>query len=303
MRIIRSVSEMNLCARRWHTGGRRTGLVPTMGALHAGHHGLLDLARPRCDMLVASLFVNPTQFDSNADLERYPRAFEADAKACQAAGVDVLFAPPASEMYPPGFTTWVDVPEIGARYEGEARPGHFRGVCTVVLKLFEITQPGFAVFGHKDAQQLALIRRMVRDLGLPVRIVAAPTVREADGLAVSSRNRFLSPQQRARAPVLYRALQRAAQLRARGERSSARLRQAMRKPLQEIADLEIDYADVVDPERFQPVEEAPPGALLIVAARLGRVRLIDNLTLSQESAAADPRAGGGGEGRRSIGPR
>jgi pantoate--beta-alanine ligase len=285
MRILRSAAEMQAVALSWRRAGRRVALVPTMGALHAGHLSLLSRARPLCDTLVVSLFVNPAQFEARADLRRYPRTLAADERACRDSGADVLFAPPVSEIYPAGFSTWVEPAGPALAYEGKARPGHFRGVATVVLKLFQLTLPDVAVFGQKDAQQVAVIRRLVRDLDLPVRLEVAPTVREADGLAMSSRHRFLDPGDRRRAPALQRALAAARRLYGEGERSGARLRRALRRELAGEARLKVEYADLVDPETFQPVTRPGPGSLLIAAARLGSVRLIDNLPLGAPQQA------------------
>jgi pantoate--beta-alanine ligase len=307
MRIIRSVAAIQAAALSWRRAGRRVALVPTMGALHAGHLSLLARARPLCDTLVVSLFVNPAQFQARSDLRRYPRTPAADERACHDAGVDVLFAPPASEIYPAGFSTWIDPAGPALDYEGKVRPGHFRGVVTVVLKLFQLTLPDVAVFGEKDAQQVAVVRRLIRDLDLPVRLEVAPTVRESDGLAMSSRNRFLAGGDRRRAPALHRALVSAQALYAAGERSGARLRRALRAGLARERRLRVEYADVVDPETFEPAPRPAPGALLIAAARLGNVRLIDNLPLrtappepapaTRPAAGVAPRRGRRREGR------
>lgn len=283
MRVIRSVGEMKQLAHSWRGGSRRVGLVPTMGALHAGHRSLMERSRRDSDITLVSLFVNPAQFGGDADFSVYPRSFEADTDVCKDVGADVLFAPPAKEIYASGFSTWLEVGELGSRFEGAARPGHFRAVATVVLKLFEITQPGFAVFGQKDAQQLAVIRRMVRDFDLPVAVVAAPTVRDSDGLAISSRNRLLTPEQRRQAPALYAALRRAADLQSRGEHRAQALRDSMMRALDDAPGLEAEYAEVVESEGFRALEEARAGALLIAAARLGKIRLIDNLPLGSEA--------------------
>ena len=233
------------------------GLVPTMGALHEGHRALLRAARPACDRLVMSLFVNPSQFGPEEDFARYPRDADADRAVAAAEGVDEVFAPTVEEMYPPGFTTSVAVGPLGDVYEGASRPGHFAGVATVVLKLFQRVRPDIAWFGEKDAQQLAVIRRMVRDLDLGVELRAVSTVREADGLALSSRNVFLSPEERRRAASLHRALVAVDPALVEGD---------------------LDYLAVVDRDSFEPV--APqPGALAIGAAWFGAIRLIDNVTM------------------------
>lgn len=264
---------------RWRACGHRVGLVPTMGALHAGHRSLMEHARLDSDLTVVSLFINPTQFGVDSDFSSYPRTIESDSNVCRDVSADILFAPGVEEIYPPGFDTWVDPGELGSRYEGAARPDHFRAVATIVLKLFELTQPSFAMFGQKDAQQLALIRRMVRDLDLPVDVRAVPTVREADGLAVSSRNRFLTPEQRRNAPALYSSLQKGAALHFRGERRAQALRDSILSALADAPGIEAEYADLVEPDGFRSLKESHPGALLIAAVRIGEVRLIDNLPL------------------------
>ena len=239
----------------------KVGLVPTMGALHDGHRALLRAARAECDRVVMSLFVNPTQFGPGEDLDRYPRDEAGDRAFAAAEGVDEVYAPSVEEMYPDGFATTVSVGALAARYEGHHRPGHFDGVATVVLKLFARVRPNVAYFGRKDAQQLAVVRRMVTDLDVPVAIRAVPTVREADGLAVSSRNVFLSPGERRAAPSLHRAL-------------------LARDP--GVCEGKVDYLEVVDPASFEPV--APrPDALVIGAAWFGTTRLIDNITLEEAS--------------------
>ncbi len=255
-------------------------LVPTMGALHEGHLRLVDAARADCDTLVVSLFVNPAQFGPGEDLARYPRTLAADTRRCRAAGVDVLFAPRAGDMYPSGFCTRVEIAGPARRLEGKIRPGHFSGVATIVLKLFQIVRPEVALFGQKDAQQVAVVRRLVRDLDLPVRIHVAPTLRAADGVAHSSRNRFLGARERQRARTLHAALRAAAELYARGERRCAALRRAMRRPFAGARGTRLEYAEVVDAESFEPLVRADRGrALLVIAARVGSVRLIDNLSL------------------------
>jgi pantoate--beta-alanine ligase len=259
------------------TGG--LGFVPTMGALHAGHRALVEAARQRCSVVAVSIFVNPTQFAPNEDFSRYPRTLDDDCRMLQAAGVDLVFTPSAETMYPPGASTFVDVEEVGGRLDGASRPGHFRGVATVVSKLFHIVQPDFAFFGQKDAAQVAVLRRMVRDLNFPVTLVVCPTVREADGLALSSRNRYLSPQERLHALSLSRALQAAALQAQQGETNADRLAHAMRSALQQEPSLRIDYVAVVDADSLLPVADVRHGALLAVAAYVGNTRLIDNLLL------------------------
>jgi len=265
MKVVRTVAEVREHLREPRRRGERIGLVPTMGALHAGHRSLLDAARASCDVVVMSLFVNPSQFDAADDLARYPRDEATDAAVAAEAGVDLLFAPPAAELYPPGFDTWVDPGALGEVLEGAARPGHFRGVATVCAKLFSIVGPDAAWFGEKDAQQVAVVRQVVRDLDLPLEIVAMPTVREASGLALSSRNRFLSPRERATALALPKALEAGAA----AHRAGADAVAAARAVLDAEPGLAVDYVDV-----------AEFGAPTLVAAiRVGATRLIDNTRL------------------------
>jgi pantoate--beta-alanine ligase len=267
MRVARTVVEVREQLREPRRRGERIGLVPTMGALHAGHRSLLDAARASCDVVVMSLFVNPSQFDAADDLARYPRDESADAAVAEEAGVDLLFAPDAEELYPPGFDTWVDPGALGEVLEGAARPGHFRGVATVCAKLFSIVGPDAAFFGEKDAQQVAVIRHVVRDLDLPLEIVAMPTVREASGLALSSRNRFLSAHERATALALPRALDAGRD----AHRAGADAVAAARAVLESEPGLSVDY-----------VEVAEFGAPTLVAAiRVGATRLIDNVRLDR----------------------
>jgi pantoate--beta-alanine ligase len=279
MRLVTSVADVQ--AWRSERPGS-VGLVPTMGYLHAGHLALLEAARRENERVAASLFVNPTQFGPEEDLDRYPRDLERDHRLLEEAGCDLLFAPSAEEMYPAGFATVVDVGPVGAPLEGERRPGHFRGVATVVLKLLGIFQPDRAYFGQKDAQQLAVIRRLVRDLNVPVEVRACATVRECDGLALSSRNTYLSPEERQAAPVIYRALCAARDRWEAGERRGEVLHQTMVDVLATEPQVRVDYASAVDAETFQDVVEVTGSALLCVAAALGRTRLIDNLPLVEE---------------------
>ncbi|MFG1697766.1 pantoate--beta-alanine ligase [Nonomuraea sp. NPDC049309] len=267
---------------------RRSGtvaLVPTMGALHEGHRSLIRLARVRADQVVVSIFVNPLQFGPNEDFSRYPRTFDADLDVCRAEGVDVVFHPSAEEMYAPDRQVSVSAGEMGRIVEGAARPGHFDGVLTVVLKLFNLVQPDLAVFGQKDAQQLALIRRMVADLDLPIEILGAPTVREPDGLAMSSRNRYLSEEDRRVALTLSRALRAGA-----ARLTPAEIRAEARKVLDEAGPaLDVDYLVLVDPATFVEVGDDYEGlAVLAVAARVGTTRLIDNVTITLNPADRHP---------------
>jgi len=256
------------------------GLVPTMGALHAGHLSLVRAARARCKAVAASIFVNPTQFGPAEDLAKYPRSFEADCAALEKEGVDILFAPTVEEMYPKGESTWVTVERLSERLDGRSRPGHFRGVTTVVSKLFHIIEPEAAFFGQKDAAQLAVIRHMARDLNFPVEIVACPIVREPDGLAMSSRNVYLSAEERIRALVLHRSLQAAEREFAAGERGAPLLRKAAHDVIAAEPQVRLDYLEVVDPETLEPVDRIDHPALLAVAAYVGHTRLIDNLVLT-----------------------
>ena len=277
MRIIKSKTEMRQACQ---DAPRPLGLVPTMGALHAGHLSLVDRARVQCAAVAASIFVNPTQFGPNEDFAQYPRNLDADLQLLQQHGVDLAFVPDASEIYPPGFAACVDPGPLANRLEGAARPGHFRGVATVVTKLFTITRPDFAYFGQKDGQQTIIIRRITQDLDLGVAIIILPTIREPDGLAMSSRNARLTPQQRQAAPTLYRALQAGNALWQANEKSAAMLRGAVMLELQSEPLLyPIDYISIAHPETLDELRQPIPGAMLSAAAHLGQVRLIDNLLL------------------------
>jgi pantoate--beta-alanine ligase len=285
MRIVRTVAELREALAGPRRDGAVIGIVPTMGALHEGHASLLRRAREECDHVVMTLFVNPTQFNEASDLAAYPRDEAADAAIARAEGVDVLFAPPPEEVYPDGFATRVRVAGPALGLEGEHRgPGHFEGVATVVLKLLNMAQPDVAYFGQKDGQQLAVIRRMVRDLNVPVRIEAVQTVREPDGLALSSRNVRLGPADRERALALHAALQAAARSVAEGQHSSDRIVQAARTAM---APYEVDpeYLAVVDADTFAPLDEIDRRAVIAVAARVGDVRLIDNQPLNPNGSA------------------
>lgn len=280
MRIVRSVHEMQTAAQEAGRAGRRIALVPTMGYLHEGHLSLARLGRERADVLVLSLFVNPTQFAPGEDLDQYPRDFERDRRLCEAEGVDILFCPEADDVYAPDATVHVTEDHLSRVLCGTTRPTHFGGVLTVVAKLFNMVRPDVAVFGQKDAQQLRLIRQMVRDLNFPVDLVAGPIVREPDGLAMSSRNRYLSEAERADAPCLNRAIRRAEDLFAGGTLAGATLRQAVRDTLAEAATGEVDYAEIMDLETLAPVEgRITRPTLLAVAVRFGGARLIDNCVL------------------------
>jgi pantoate--beta-alanine ligase len=257
--------------------GRGVGLVPTMGALHAGHTRLIDLARAQCDVVIVSIFVNPLQFDRPEDLEKYPRSLQTDVDLCAASGVDVVFAPSVAEMYPAPLDCVVDVGRVAEHLCGRFRPGHFRGVATVVMKLFQIAQPDRAYFGEKDAQQLAVIRRMVADFNVPIDIVGVPTVREPDGLALSSRNQRLQPDERRLATVLYAALSVAKSQVAGGVRDAVRVRQAARDLVSSEPAVRLEYLDVVDPREMQPVERIDGPVIAAGAIWVGATRLIDNV--------------------------
>jgi pantoate--beta-alanine ligase len=289
MKTLRTVGELRRALEPHRRAGRRIGLVPTMGALHEGHLSLVRRAREQCDQVVLSLFVNPAQFDERSDLERYPREQGRDARLAAETGVDLLFAPTGEEVYPAGFATSVEVLGLTDELEGVARgAAHFRGVTTVVTKLLLMTMPEVAYFGEKDAQQLAVIRRLVADLNMPIRIEACPTVREPDGLAMSSRNALLQQGDRARARALSGALSAAAELAAAGESAPAALLGAARATLDSV-EIEPDYVALVDPDTFEPRERLDRPALLVLAAHLGTVRLIDNLMLEPARANHRPR--------------
>jgi len=268
---------MKQVARQARAEGRLAGLVPTMGALHAGHLSLIEAARRASSPVVVSLFVNPKQFGPSEDYTKYPRDFESDRRKLEEAGVDFLFAPSVEEIYPPGFRTSVNLEGLADRLEGKIRPGHFRGVATVVLKLLEIVAPRFAYFGRKDAQQASIIRQMAADLNLDSEIVVCPIVREPDGLALSSRNRYLSSAERKAATVLYRSLLRARLAIEEGERDTMRIASAMRRELAEEPLASPDYVEVVDAGSFEPVVRVTRSCLVLLAVRFGATRLIDNM--------------------------
>ena len=277
MRIIKSKEEMRLVCR---DSARPLGLVPTMGALHDGHLSLVSHSRADCASVAVSIFVNPTQFGEGEDFAEYPRDLDVDLEMLRQRGVDIAFVPDVAEIYPPGFDTWVHVGPLADRLEGAARPGHFRGVATVVAKLFGIAQPDRAYFGQKDGQQTMVVRKMVRDLDLGVEVVVLPTVRESDGLAMSSRNVRLNPEQRQAAAVVYRALSAGQALWEQGDADANAIRHAVREALEAEPLLgAIDYVSVAASNTLEELEWAEPGAMLSTAAHLGMVRLIDNLIL------------------------
>jgi pantoate--beta-alanine ligase len=284
---------MRSASRAARHAGQRLGFVPTMGALHQGHLSLVRAARENCDTVAASIFVNPTQFGPTEDLAKYPRSFERDCELLEREGVATLFAPSVEEMYPTaadnGSTpvTWVTVEGLSEKLDGRARPGHFRGVTTVVSKLFHIVEPDAAFFGQKDAAQVAILRRMVRDLHLPLEIVVCPIVREPDGLAMSSRNKYLDPAQRKQALVLHRTLKRIEELANAGERGASALIAAARQVFDEENGEEnsvrLDYFEIVNPDTLDPIENVCAGALVAVAAYVGTTRLIDNILLDKKT--------------------
>jgi pantoate--beta-alanine ligase len=274
-------------ARGARAEGRVIELVPTMGALHEGHTALVARARRECSRVIASVFVNPKQFGPKEDYKKYPRDLEKDAKTLGEAGVDVLFAPETGDIYPDGFRTYVNVEGISERLEGRSRPGHFRGVSTVVLKLFEIVQPHFAYFGRKDAQQVQIISEMVRNLNLDTEIVVCPVVREADGLALSSRNAYLSAEERKAATVLHRALVAARDELSRGVRDALQLQTAMRQILEAEPLANVDYAEIVSADTFEPVVRVARPSFALLAVFIGKTRLIDNLLVEPASPDSD----------------
>lgn len=276
MQVIRSIHDMQQVALRLRRDGERVGLVPTMGYLHEGHLSLVRRARAEADVVIVSLFVNPTQFGPNEDLAQYPRDQERDEAVCSDEGVDILFCPSAEEMYAPDHGLYVDEDCVTRFFEGASRPEHFRGVLTVVAKLFNIVQPEVAVFGQKDVQQLCAIKRMVRELNIPVRIVEGPTVREPDGLAMSSRNRHLSKKERQQAVCLRAALDRGRALFAEGERNAERIVKAMSEVITKAPLAELDYAAVAKADTFEPAVNAESGDIVALAVRFGSARLIDN---------------------------
>jgi pantoate--beta-alanine ligase len=274
---------MRTASRILRRAGKRLGFVPTMGALHEGHLSLVRAARASTDVVAASIFVNPTQFGPNEDLAKYPRSFERDRELLEREGAELLFAPSVEEMYPAGAVTWVTVEGLSDKLEGRTRPGHFRGVTTAVAKLFHVVEPDAAFFGQKDAAQVAIIRRMVRDLNLPVEIVVCPIVRDPDGLAMSSRNAYLDPEQRKHALVLHRSLMRMQGLADAGERDAAKLLAAGRAEFEEERSVRLDYCELVDPDSLDPVADISNGALVAVAAFVGNTRLIDNVVLKNNT--------------------
>jgi len=279
MKVVTNPEEMRFLSRGERTRRGRLGLVPTMGALHDGHLSLVRTARSRSDVVAVSIFVNPTQFGPTEDFAKYPRNLESDCALLEREGVELVFAPPVDEMYPHGAVTWVVVEGMSDRLCGRSRPGHFRGVTTVVSKLFHIVEPDLAFFGQKDAAQVAIIKRMVRDLNLPVSIEVCPIVREPDGLALSSRNSYLTQDERKSAMVLYRSLMRVQEEFAKGERDAAKLVESGKKEFAQDPAVLLDYLEIVDPDSLEPEVTITKPVLVAVAAVLGKTRLIDNITL------------------------
>jgi pantoate--beta-alanine ligase len=285
LETIRTIEWMKQVARQARAEGRLTGFVPTMGALHEGHLSLVRAALAETQPVIASIFVNPTQFGPSEDFQKYPRAFDSDCEKLERAGVDYLFAPDAAEIYPPGYRTWVNVESLSDRLEGRSRPGHFRGVTTVVLKLLEIVRPQKAYFGRKDAQQARILRQMARDLHLDSEIITCPIVREPDGLAMSSRNAYLAPAERRAATILFRVLDGARASIARGERDALRLTAAMREMLRAEPLAAPDYVELVDAETLEPVTRLRGACLALLAVKIGAVRLIDNMLIEDRDGA------------------
>ncbi len=280
MNIITDPAEFQSMALNFRFSGLNTALVPTMGYLHAGHKSLLLAARNRAEKVMLSIFLNPTQFGPNEDLASYPRSFQADCKMAESAGVDVIFAPKPEAMYSPNHATWVEVPGLAKTLCGKSRPVHFKGVCTVVLKLLALSMPNLAFFGEKDWQQLAIIKTMVRDLNFPVKIEGCPIVREADGLALSSRNAYLSAQERQEAPHIFKGLKLAQKLVKAGEHSPQKIKSQIKRYWEENISLgEVDYLDFVDPEKMNKVKSVEKDTLLAAAVKMGKARLIDNLLI------------------------
>jgi pantoate--beta-alanine ligase len=277
MEVAKTIAEIRAWVKQAHEDGKTVGFVPTMGALHIGHVSLMEAAGRSCDAVVVSIFVNPTQFGPGEDFDRYPRPLEKDLELCEKHGVGAVFAPSVGEMYPRENLTWVEVEKLTEGMCGRFRPGHFRGVATVCAKLFNVVGADKAFFGQKDAQQAAVIRRMVADLNLPLEIVVCPTVREPDGLAVSSRNQYLRPQERKDAAVLYRSLQKGAELMRAGATDVARITEEMGRVLRQVPALRIEYVCLVDAESLQELMQVRGKVLAAIAARLGSTRLIDNI--------------------------
>lgn len=281
MQVIRKIREMQAISDRLRAEGKKVGFVPTMGYLHEGHLSLVRKARGLSDLVVVSIFVNPTQFGPGEDFDRYPRDEEGDRSKLEAEGVDLLFIPEAAEMYPSGYQTYVEVQEVSKGLCGDFRPGHFRGVATVVAKLFNIVKPHLAVFGEKDYQQLLVIKRMVKDLDLDIEIVPGTLIREEDGIAMSSRNAYLSPEDRRKATILYRSLTKGKELFESGEKRAVQLREIVRDSIASKEGVTLQYVEIRDAETLESIERVDKPAVVAVAAKIGPVRLIDNMILGR----------------------
>ncbi|MFQ5584577.1 MAG: pantoate--beta-alanine ligase [Calditrichia bacterium] len=281
MLIVKDIAEMQSLADGYRLAGKKIGFVPTMGYLHEGHLSLMRLTRPQCDILVVSIFVNPTQFGPHEDLDKYPRDFERDEELCRQEHADVLFYPDTLSMYPDPYYTYINVEKLSATLCGHSRPNHFRGVATVVAKLFNIIKPHLATFGEKDFQQAVIIRRMVRDLNFDVEILTGPIVREADGLAMSSRNKYLSAEDRKKALALYGSLQLVKELIDSGEKDAGKIRTEMENFIRQGGGVEIDYIAIVNPETLKDVATVADNTLIALAVKVGGTRLIDNMVVKE----------------------
>jgi len=279
MEVINTIEKVRVIIAGAKSAGKSVGFVPTMGALHEGHFSLIRAARQHCGFVVVSIFVNPTQFGPGEDIDKYPRPFDADIKACRDLGVDVVFAPTDQQMYPQKNLTWVNVEKLSTPLCGKSRPGHFRGVAVVCAKLFNIVQPDIAFFGQKDAQQAIIVQRMVADLNMPLKIVVCPTIREIDGLAMSSRNRYLTPKGRKDAVLLYAALQKAEVFIAAGQRESSELISEMEKILKISRQIKIEYISIVDARTLNELDKVKGKVLIALAVKIGQARLIDNIVV------------------------
>jgi pantoate--beta-alanine ligase len=279
MKVAKTIESVRRLVKAARSAGRKIGFVPTMGALHKGHISLIEAAKKDCDFVVVSIFVNPTQFGPGEDFAKYPRPIKADLKICRKAGVDVVFAPTPREMYPTETLTLVDVEKLSEPLCGRFRPGHFRGVATVCAKLFNIVTPDVAYFGQKDAQQAIIVKRMVADLNMPLKIVVCPTVREKNGLAMSSRNQYLTPQQKEDAALIYKSLQECWRMTKQGETNAKKIIAEMRKILKKIPSSKIQYISIVDAETLQNVDKITGKVLAAVAVKVGPTRLIDNILI------------------------
>ena len=277
MKVAKTIESVRNLVKAARSKGKKIGFVPTMGALHIGHISLIEAAAKKCDFVVVSIFVNPTQFGPGEDFEKYPRPLKADLEICRKAGIDVVFAPGPQQMYPGENLTWVNVEKLTERLCGQFRPGHFSGVTTVCAKLFNIVAPDIAFFGQKDAQQAIVIKRMVADFNMPLKIVVCPTVRQADGLAVSSRNQYLTESQKKNAPLIYKSLQKCQKLIADGVADSKTIINQMRKILQQAPSIKIEYISIVDADTLQELKKITGKVLTAVAVKIGSTRLIDNI--------------------------